>query len=69
MSIQHRAIVDGTVTFLNGGSIVVEGFRLDLPDADAAPEQAGALLLSALGLLLADDVTIASLEVAQAAHQ
>lgn len=69
MSIQHRAIVDGTVTFLNGGSIVVEGFRLDLPDADAAPEQAGALLLSALGLLLADDVTIASLEVVQEAHQ
>jgi len=69
MSIQHRAVVDATVTFVNGGSIVVEGFRLDLPDADATPGAASALLLRALGLLLADDVRLDSIEVVEEAHQ
>lgn len=69
MSIQHRAVVDAAVTFVNGGSIVVEGFRLDLPGAAASPERVEALLLRALGLLLADEVRLDSIDVVEEAHQ
>jgi kynurenine formamidase len=69
MSIQHRAIVDATVSFSNGGSIVVEGFRLDLASAVADDGEISRLLVSALGLLMADVVVVTSSTVIEEAHK
>lgn len=65
----YRACVDATVSFSNGGSIAVEGFRLDLPGADSAEAEIAELLVSSLGLLMADQVVFASLEVVEEQHK
>src|SRR5690242_5840330 len=66
---QFRARLDGTVTFSNGGSIAVEDFRVDLPDADTSHDQIGRLLVASLGLLMADEVTLTSVEIVEEAHK
>lgn len=69
MSIQHRAVVDAAVSFTNGGSITVEGFRLDLPIADPADGEVERLLVAALGLLMAEEVRVGSVTVVEEAHK
>jgi kynurenine formamidase len=65
----YRALVDGRVSFSNGGSIAVEGFRLDLPAADTDHAEIGRLLVASLGLLMADDVALSSVEVLEEPHK
>jgi kynurenine formamidase len=65
----YRASVDGRVSFSNGGSIAVEGFRLDLPAADVDQEEIGRLLVASLGLLMADEVTLADVRVFEEPHK
>ena len=66
---QYRAVVDGAVTFANGGGIAVQGFRLDVPAADVVAEEVGRLLVRSLGLLMADDVRLDSIEIVEEAHK
>lgn len=66
---QHRAVIDGVISFSNGGSISVEGFRLDLPSADTHQDAIGQLLARSLGLLMADEITLSSVEVVAEAHK
>lgn len=74
MTVQLRAVIDAAVTFSNGGSIVVEGFRLDLPGvdrpgADRPDAELAELLIASLGLLAADRVEIRSVAVVEEAHR
>ena len=65
----YRAVVDGTVSFSNGGRITVEGFRLDLPAPEATHAEIGQLLVGSLGLLLADDVQFDKVEIVEEPHK
>ncbi len=65
----YRAVVDGAVTFANGGGITVEGFRLDLPGPDVDRPEIGRLLVRSLGLLMADDVRLERVEVIEESHK
>lgn len=66
---QFRAVVDGRVSFANGGHIDVEGFRLDLPSAEAPEAEVQSLLVSSLGLLMADQVELRRVDVVEEQHK
>jgi len=65
----YRASVDGRVSFSNGGSIALEGFRLDLPAADVDRAEIGRLLVASLGLLMAGEVSLADVRVFEEPHK
>jgi kynurenine formamidase len=66
---EYRASFNATVTFLNGGGLSAQGFRLDLPGPAASPDDVGALFVRHLGLLMVDRVDIANLEIVQEPHK
>jgi kynurenine formamidase len=66
---EYRAIVDGAISFSNGGGIQVQGFRLDLPGQEVTHDEVGSLLVAALGLILADDVRLESVDMVEEAHK
>jgi arylformamidase len=66
---EYRAVVDGAISFSNGGGITVEAFRIDLPSADTGHDEVGRLLVSSLGLLMADDVRLDRVEVIEEPHK
>jgi kynurenine formamidase len=66
---EYRAGFDAAVTFLNGGGLSAQGFRLDLPGPDASPDEVGALFVRHLGLLMVDRVDIMNLEIIQEPHK
>lgn len=65
----YRAVIDGAVSFANGGGITVQGFRLDLRGPDVATDEIGRLLVSSLGLLMADDVRLDSVDIVEERHK
>jgi kynurenine formamidase len=69
MTTQYRARFDATVPFSNGGSIRVEGFRVDVPDENVSTDAIGALLVSSLGLLKAEPAVLQNVQIVAEAHQ
>ena len=45
----YRAVFDAHVTFVNGGGLTAEGFRLDVPSKDMAEDEVARLLVQHLG--------------------
>jgi arylformamidase len=66
---QYRAAFDAEVTFLNGGGLQAQGFRLDLPSADVTDDELADLFVAHLGLLMVDRVRIVRLEVVAEPHK
>jgi kynurenine formamidase len=66
---EYRAVFDAEVTFLNGGGLQAQGFRLDLPSADVSDGQVADLLIGHLGLLMVDEVRIDRLQVVAEPHK
>ncbi len=66
---EYRAVFDAEVTFLNGGGLQTQGFRLDLPAADVTDDQLADLLIGHLGLLMVDQVRISRLDVVAEPHK
>jgi arylformamidase len=66
---QYRAEFDAEVTFLNGGGLQAQGFRLDVPGPDVSEEQLAALFVRQLGLLMTGRVTLRSVRVFEEAHK
>ncbi|MGZ3444188.1 MAG: cyclase family protein [Myxococcaceae bacterium] len=64
-----RAIFDFVVSFSNGGSLRGEGFRLDLPRADATEPEIAALLVAHLGLLMVGEVELRNLRRVEESHR
>lgn len=56
----YRAEIDADVTFLNGGGLQAQGFRLDVPGPDVSHEDLAALLVRSLGLLMTEEVRLSS---------
>jgi kynurenine formamidase len=65
----YRAHFDAKVEFVNGGRLVAEGFRLDLPAPDLSQEQIAQLFIQHLGLALVGEVELRSVEVVEEAHR
>ncbi|MDO7880961.1 cyclase family protein [Antiquaquibacter soli] len=66
---EYRAHVDAVIQFANGGSLSTEGFRLDLPSADASADDISRLLVQHLGLTLVGSVTLSNLEIVEEQHR
>lgn len=72
---EQRAVLDATVSFLNGGGLAVEDFRLDLPPAiaqakgKAQQQEVGRLLVTHLGLAMVGEIRITKLEIVREQHK
>ena len=66
---EFRAEFDAEVTFLNGGALQTQGFRLDVPGAGISEQQLAALFVSHLGLLMVDEVRLTSRRVLEEPHK
>jgi arylformamidase len=61
--LQYRAEFDAAVTFRAGGGLQVQGFRVDVPAAEATESEVGAALVAALGLRDVSAVELTSLRI------
>jgi arylformamidase len=66
---EHRAELDAEVTFSNGGRLLAEGFRVDVPGPDVSQEEAAALLVASLGLLMTERVDVRRMRVVEEQHK
>jgi arylformamidase len=64
-----RAHFDARVTFVNGGGLTVEGFRLDLPVGDETPTQIGELFVRHLGLAMVGSVELDGIQIVEEPHK
>lgn len=65
----YRAVFDAQITFVNGGSLRAEGFRLDVPRKDAGEAEVARLLVQHLGLALVGEVRLQGLRVVAEQHR
>lgn len=66
---EYRAHFDAEVSFVNGGGLRAEAFRLDLPSAELTEHQIGELFVHHLGLALVGRVTLTNLEIVEELHK
>lgn len=66
---EYRASFDADVTFLNGGGLQAQGFRLDVPAPSVSVEELARHFVSHLGLLMVDQVRLSNVEVFAEAHK
>ena len=67
--LQYRAEFDANVTFLNGGGLQAQAFRVDVPHADVSEAEVGALFIAACGLLMVDRVTLSRIRIFGEEHK
>src|SRR5687767_5972313 len=67
--IEYRAAFDADVTFLNGGGLQVQGFRLDVPGPEVAEDALADLFVRELGLLMVGEVRLAGVRVFAESHK
>jgi arylformamidase len=65
----YRAIVDADLTFLNGGGLHANEFRLDISSPEITEAEIGDLLVRHLGLLMVDQVNITAMRIVQEQHK
>ena len=65
----YRAVFDAHISFVNGGSLTAEGFRLDVPSADTPETEVARLLVQTLGLALVGHVRLSALQVVPEQHR
>lgn len=66
---EHRVELDVEVTFLNGGGLQAQGFRIDVPGPDVSEQDLRALFVRDLGLLMVDEVRLASVRFVEEPHK
>ncbi|GIJ72160.1 cyclase family protein [Virgisporangium ochraceum] len=66
---EFRASFDAEVTFLNGGGLQVQDFRLDVPAQDVTTDAVADLFVRHLGLLMVDEVRLGGLRVVAEPHR
>jgi kynurenine formamidase len=66
---EYRAVFDADVTFLNGGGLQTQGFRLDVPGRGATEADVADLFVRHLGLTMVADVRLRDLHVVAEAHR
>jgi kynurenine formamidase len=65
---EYRVQFDADVTFVNGGGLRAQGFRLDLPSPSASDEEVAELFVRHLGLLMVGSVRISGKTVLREVH-
>jgi arylformamidase len=65
----YRAEFDAEVTFLNGGGLQAQGFRLDIPGPDVSEPELAAAFVRQLGLLMTDRVRFSAVRILQEPHK
>ncbi|GAA4153177.1 cyclase family protein [Leifsonia shinshuensis] len=66
---EYRAHFDAAVSFVNGGGLTAEGFRLDVPSADVGEEEVAELFVRHLGLALVGAVELRDLRIVKEPHR
>jgi arylformamidase len=66
---EYRAEFDADVTFLNGGGLQAQGFKLDVPDPGITEDELASLFVRHLGLLMTERVTLRAVRVVQEPHK
>lgn len=64
-----RAQFDADVTFVNGGGIQAQGFRLDIPTEHIGESELGDLFVRHLGLLMVGSVRVTNVSIIREAHK
>jgi arylformamidase len=65
----YRAVVDADLTFLNGGGLRANEFRLDISSPEITEAEMGDLLVRHLGLLMVDQVNVTAMRIVQEQHK
>lgn len=66
---EWRVQFDAEVSFVNGGRLQAEGFKLDIPGTDISDQDLAALFVRHLGLLMVRAVKITNKELLREAHK
>jgi arylformamidase len=66
---EYRASFDAELTFLNGGGLQAQGFRLDVPGPEVSEEQLANLFVRHLGLLMVDSIRLTSVQMFAEPHK
>ncbi len=66
---EYRAHFDAVVSFVNGGGLTAEGFRLDVPTAAVGEAEVAELFVRHLGLALVGSVELRDLRIVEEPHR
>ncbi|MCI0158234.1 cyclase family protein [Leifsonia shinshuensis] len=66
---EYRAHFDAVVSFVNGGGLTAEGFRLDVPSAAVEEAEVAELFVRHLGLALVGSVELRDLRLVEEPHR
>lgn len=66
---QYRAVFDVRISFLNGGGLSAEGFRVDVPQHDSSEAEVGRLLVQHLGLAMVGEVVFDRFAIVEEQHK
>ena len=66
---EYRAVFDAHISFVNGGRLSAEGFRLDVPSSDVTEAEIARLLVQHLGLALVGEVELHRVQIVAEAHK
>lgn len=66
---EYRAHFDAVVSFVNGGRLTAEGFRLDVPTAAVGEAEVAELFVRHLGLALVGSVELRGLSIVEEPHR
>jgi arylformamidase len=66
---QFRAVFDVRISFVNGGGLTADGFRLDVPQSEITETEVARLLVQHLGLALVSDVVFDQFEIVEEPHK
>jgi arylformamidase len=65
----YRAEFDAEVTFLNGGGLQAQGFRLDIRGPNVSQSELAAGFVRQLGLFMTDQVRLSAVRILQEPHK
>ena len=66
---QYRAVFDVRISFVNGGGLNAEGFRLDVPKRDISESEVARLLVQHLGLAMVGEVVFDQFAIVEEQHK
>lgn len=66
---QYRAVFDVRVSFVNGGGLNADGFRLDVPRPDIAETEVARLFIQHLGLALVGEIAFDEFAIVEEPHK
>ncbi|WP_243285841.1 cyclase family protein [Geothrix terrae] len=69
MTDEWRVQFDAEVTFLNGGGLQAQGFRLDIPGTDITDQELAGMFIRSLSLLMVESVRFTNRQLLREPHK